>query len=99
MRAVVFAIVAGLCWGVGEIFTKSALNSKQIGPMAVLLVRAAVTLPPAVLAYLSAAYVARSETAAWWREMDGGVWARLVLGSGLMAGFAGVFFFYWGLGS
>jgi hypothetical protein len=25
--------------------------------------------------------------------MEGGVWARLVLGSGLMAGFAGVFFF------
>src|ERR1043165_9477054 len=39
MRAVVFAVIAGQCWGVGEIFTKSALNSRQIGPMAILLVR------------------------------------------------------------
>jgi uncharacterized membrane protein len=99
MRAVLFAVIAGLCWGVGEIFTKAALNSRQVGPMAVLLVRALVTVPPALLAYLGAAYVTRSETASWWREMDGGVWARLVLGSGLMAGFAGVFFFYWGLAS
>ena len=97
MRAVLFAVIAGLCWGVGEIFTKSALNSKQIGPMAVLLVRAAVTLPPALLAYLAAAHLTRSETASWWRQMDGSVWLRLVIGSGLMAGFAGVFFFYAGL--
>ncbi len=97
MRAVVFAVIAGLCWGVGEIFTKSALNSRQIGPMAVLLVRAMVTLPPAALAYWAAAYVMRSETSAWYREMDGSVWLRLVVGSGLMAGFAGVFFFYAGL--
>jgi len=99
MRAVLFAVLAGLCWGVGEIFTKAALNSKQIGPMAVLLVRALVTVPPALLAYLAAAYLTRSETASWWREMDGSVWAKLVIGSGLMAGFAGVFFFYWGLAS
>src|SRR5262249_20200816 len=68
-------------------------------PMAVLLVRALVTVPPALLAYLGAAYVTKSETAWWWREMDGGVWARLVLGSGLMAGVAGVFFFFLGLAS
>jgi uncharacterized membrane protein len=97
MRAVVFAVIAGLCWGVGEIFTKSALNSRQVGPMAVLLVRAVVTLPPALAAYLVAAHLWKSETAAWWREMDGSVWLRLVIGSGLMAGFAGVFSFYWGL--
>ena len=90
-------MIAGLCWGVGEIFTKSALNSRQIGPMAVLLVRALVTVPPAVLAYLAAAYFTRSETSAWWREMDGAIWLKLLVGSGLMAGFAGVFFFYAGL--
>lgn len=99
MRAVVFAILAGLCWGVGEIYTKAALNSRQIGPMAVLLVRALVTLPPAALAYLVAAHLWKSETPAWWRTMDAGVWGKLVIGSGLMAGFAGVFFFYWGLAS
>lgn len=97
MKAVLFAIIAGLCWGIGEIFTKSALNSRQIGPMAVLLVRALVTLPPAILAYLAAAYLTRSETATWWRDMETPVWLKLVIGSGLMAGFAGVFFFYAGL--
>jgi uncharacterized membrane protein len=65
--------------------------------MAVLLVRAIVTLPPALIAYWAAAHVTRSETAAWWREMDGSIWLKLVVGSGLMAGFAGVFFFYAGL--
>lgn len=99
MRAVLFAIIAGLCWGVGEIFTKAALSSRQIGPMGVLLVRATVTLPPALLAYLAAAYLMKTETAAWWRQMDASVWAKLVIGSGLMAGFAGVFFFYLGLAS
>lgn len=97
MRAVLFAVIAGLCWGVGEIFTKAALNSRQVGPMAVLLVRAMVTVPPAVVAYLFAAHLSRSETSNWWREMDGAVWLKLVVGSGLMAGFAGVFFFYAGL--
>jgi|SoiMethySBSTD1v2_1073268.scaffolds.fasta_scaffold2050137_2 uncharacterized membrane protein len=97
MRAVVFAVLAGLCWGIGEIFTKAALNSKQIGPMGVLLVRALVTLPPALVAYFAAAYLTRSETSTWWRDMDGSIWLKLVIGSGLMAGFAGVFFFYAGL--
>jgi uncharacterized membrane protein len=97
MRAVLFAVIAGLCWGVGEIFTKSALNSRQIGPMGVLLVRALVTVPPAALAYLVAAQLWKTETAAWWRDMDASVWLKLIVGSGLMAGFAGVFFFYWGL--
>lgn len=99
MRAVVFAILAGLCWGIGEIFTKAALNSRQIGPMGVLLVRALVTLPPALIAYFVTAYFTRSETSTWWRDMDGSVWLKLVIGSGLMAGFAGVFFFYAGLAS
>lgn len=97
MNAVVFAVLAGLCWGVGEIFTKAALNSRQIGPMAVLLVRALVTVPPALLAYLAASHLGRGETPGWWREMDTSVWLKLIVGSGLMAGFAGVFFFYLGL--
>jgi drug/metabolite transporter (DMT)-like permease len=82
MRAVVFAVLAGLCWGIGEIFTKAALNSKQIGPMGVLLVRALVTLPPALVAYFAAAYLTRSETSTWWRDMDGSIWLKLVIGSG-----------------
>ena len=40
MKPILFAVLAGLCWGVGEIFTKSALNSKEVGPLAAFLVRA-----------------------------------------------------------
>ena len=38
MQAVLFAVVAGLCWGVGEVFTKSVLHSKQVGPLAAIAV-------------------------------------------------------------
>ncbi len=97
MKAVVCAILAGLCWGVGEIFTKWALNTGVLGPMAAQMVRAAVTLPLTIIAFLVASRVVGSEPAAWWRDADAKVWAMLILGSGLLAGFAGVFFFYLGL--
>lgn len=97
MKPVLFAILAGLCWGVGEIYTKSALNSKQVGPMAAFLVRAMVTLPMTIGAYLLAAKFWGTEVTNCWRDMGTGVWLRLILGSGVLAGFAGVFFFYSGL--
>lgn len=99
MRAIVFAVLAGLCWGVGEIFTKGALNTAKIGPLTALLVRTIVTLPLAFFAYLVASNVWKSEPIGWWRELSPSVWAQLILGSGVLAGFAGVFFFYLGLGS
>lgn len=97
MKPVIFAILAGLCWGVGEIYSKSALNTKQVGPMAAFLVRALVTLPLTIIAYMIAARVWNTEVAGCWRGMTSGVWLRLLLGSGLLAGFGGVFFFYAGL--
>lgn len=97
-RAVMFAILAGLCWGIGEIGTKAALNSRQVGPMALVFLRAAVTILPALAACLIATRVTHSEPTAWWR-MSGLTWAQVLIGSGLLAGFAGVFFFYIGLGS
>ncbi|MFN0132170.1 MAG: EamA family transporter [Phycisphaerales bacterium] len=97
MLPILFAILAGLCWGVGEIFTKAALNSKEVGPMAAFLVRALVTLPLALLAYFLASRFWTTEVANEWRTITGPVWLRLILGSGVLAGFAGVFFFYAGL--
>lgn len=99
MKPIVLAILAGLCWGVGEIFTKMALNTAKVGPMTVVLIRAAVVLPPAILAYFLALHVWKSEPPQWYKNMTPSIWAMLILGSGLMAGFLGVFFFYWGLGS
>ena len=97
MFAILCAILAGLCWGVGEIFTKGAINTKEIGPMGAVFFRAGVTLPLALAAYLVAHSVVKSEPQVWWRDMSGSTWAKLIFGSGVLAGFAGVFFFYLGL--
>ncbi|MEX2217408.1 MAG: DMT family transporter [Phycisphaerales bacterium] len=98
MRAVLFAVLAGVCWGVGELATKSVLHSGKLGPMTVLLARAVMTLPPALIAYWVAASLLRSEPEGWWRA-GSPVLAKLLLGSGLLAGFGGVLFFYLGLAS
>lgn len=99
MKPILFAILAGLCWGVGEIFTKSALNSKEVGPLSAFLVRALVTLPLAIAAYLLAARGIgfTHEPTNWFRTAGSATWLKLLLGSGLLAGFAGVYFFYSGL--
>jgi uncharacterized membrane protein len=98
-KAILFAVIAGLCWGVGEIGTKAALNSRQVGPMTAVLVRALVTVLPTLIAYLVATQVWKSEPAQWYTQASGKTWAYLIIGSGLLAGFAGVFFFYLGLGT
>ena len=91
MQAVVFAVLAGLCWGIGEVFTKSVLHSKQVGPLAAIAVRSAVALP--VLWVVWWALWRRLEPVAFWKA-DGAVLWKLVLGSGLMAGAGGMALFY-----
>lgn len=91
MQAVVFAILAGLCWGIGEVFTKSVLHSRQVGPLAAIAVRSAVALP--VLWIVWAALWRRLEPVPFWKA-DGAVLLKLGLGSGLMAGALGMAFFY-----
>lgn len=100
MHAILCAVLAGLCWGVGEIFTKSAINTREIGPLGATLIRAAVTLPLAVLGFIVAFNLKQFHEPAFWRGMNtpsGSTWAKLILGSGVLAGFGGVFFFYLGL--
>lgn len=96
-KAILFALLAGVCWGAGEIGTKAALNSRQVGPMAATLVRALVTILPVTIAYLAATRLAHSEPADWARAASLKTWLYLIVGSGLLAGFGGVFFFYTGL--
>ena len=96
MKAVIFAVLAGLCWGVGEMFTKSVLHSARVGPMTVVLVRALVGLPPALIVYLIAYKLMGNEPTGWWR-VETPLLLKLFLGSAFLAGFGGVFFFYLGL--
>lgn len=97
MQAILCAVLAGLCWGVGEIFTKSAINTKEIGPLGTVLVRAVVTLPLAVAGFAVAYAILKTEPRGMFGAVRGATWLKLIFGSGLLAGFAGVFFFYLGL--
>lgn len=96
MKPILFGILAGLCWGIGEVCTKQVLHSGRVGPMTVLLVRTAIALPFALLVFLLATRVWNSEPRDWW-QADAGILVRLLLGSSLLAGFGGVMFFYLGL--
>lgn len=94
MKAILFASLAGLCWGIGELFTKSVLHTRQIGPITAIAVRSTVALPVIWAAYYIAMYVVRSEPAQWWRTASTATLAKLILGSGLVAGAAAMIFFY-----
>lgn len=93
MVAIVFAVLAGLCWGVGEVFTKSVLHSKQIGPITAIALRSTVALP--VIWAVWAALVAgrKMEPLKFW-QADTTTLLKLILGSGLIAGAGGMLFFY-----
>jgi drug/metabolite transporter (DMT)-like permease len=95
-KAVLFAILAGMCWGLGELVTKRVLASREIGPMGLLVMRTLVALPPSLIAFWLLARVWPSETPKP-LSASTGVLAMALLGSGLLAGFGGVFFFYRGL--
>lgn len=93
MRAILLAVGAGLCWGVGELFTRSVLHTKTVGPVTAIAVRSTVALPVLWVAYVLAVHVMRVEPRTWTRA-DPAVLLRLVLGSGLIAGAGGMLFFY-----
>lgn len=97
MVAIVFAVLAGLCWGVGEVFTKSVLHSGKIGPITAIAVRSTVALP--VMWAVWAALVAgrKMEPIRFW-QAETGTLLKLILGSGLIAGAGGMLCFYLALG-
>lgn len=93
MKAILYAMLAGLCWGVGELFTKSVLLSRQVGPMTAVAVRTLVALPFIAGAALFALYRVRTEPADWYRA-EPVVLMKLVFGSGMIAGAAALIAFY-----
>lgn len=94
MKAVLFAVLAGLCWGIGELFTKSVLHTKQVGPFTAIAVRSTVALPFIWGAYLIAVHRFGAEPTRWWRTAEPATLWKLALGSGLIAGAAAMIFFY-----
>lgn len=93
MKAILFAVLAGVFWGVGELFTKSVLHSKQVGPLTAIAVRSSVALPVLWAAYVVATHRFGAEPAAW-TSADRPVLLKLILGSGLIAGALAMIFFY-----
>ncbi|MBX3364214.1 MAG: EamA family transporter [Phycisphaeraceae bacterium] len=93
MKAILLALGAGVCWGVGEVFTRSVLHSGKVGPITAITIRTTVALPVLWAAYFLAMHVWGSEPRGWWRA-EPAILLKLVLGSGLVAGAAAMIFFY-----
>lgn len=93
MRAILLAIGAGLCWGVGEVATRSVLHGHKVGPITAITIRSTVALPVLWAAYVVAVVVMKAEPRDW---MQAGTptLLKLVLGSGLVAGAAAMILFY-----
>ena len=96
MKAVLFALVAGLCWGVGEVCTKSVLHSKEVGPLTAIAVRSLVGLPLIWLVWFIAkdGFFGSAPEPKGWLSADRAVLAKLILGSGVVAGAAAMVAFY-----
>lgn len=92
MKAILLAVAAGLCWGIGEVATKSVLHAGRVGPLTALAVRSTIALP--LLWCVAAWMLARKSEPGGWTSAGGSDWAKLVLGSGLVAGFGGMACFY-----
>lgn len=93
MKAVIFALLTGLCWGVGELFTKMVLQSERVGAMTALAVRASVALPLILVAAAIPLYATRTEPRDWMHAPPR-IMASLVFGSGLLAGGLALVFFF-----
>lgn len=98
MKAIILACCAGLCWGVGEVFTKAVLHTGKIGPVTAIAVRSTIALPVLWLTYLIVVSWKGDEPRNW---MIAGTptLAKLALGSGLLAGACGMICFYLALQS
>jgi len=94
MKALLLAIAAGLCWGVGELCTRAVLHGGRIGPMTAIAVRSTVALPLIWVAWFVAVHQVGSEARTDWRAVPLADLLRLVLGSGLIAGAAAMICFY-----
>lgn len=93
MKAILLAVAAGLCWGVGELFTKSVLHTHKVGPITAIAVRSTVALPVLWIAWFIAVKLTKAEPADWYRA-DTATLLKLICGSGLLAGAAAMICFY-----
>ena len=91
------AILAGLCWGVGELCSKYVLSSGQIGPITAITLRSTIALPIMWIVYIVTVYVRQDKTEGAISNLQGPQWLAMLLGSGLLAGALAMIFFYMGM--
>lgn len=95
MKAILFAVAAGLCWGIGEVCTRSALHAGRIGPIGAITVRSLVAIP-----LLLGVFWLMTRGAGGLRiepplaQADGATWSKVILGSGIVAGGLAMICFY-----
>jgi transporter family protein len=94
MNATILAILAGVCWGVGEFFTRQVLHGGRVGPITAIAVRSTVALPVLWGAYLIAVQWQGVEPRDWISTAGRATLLKLILGSGVVAGAAGMLCFY-----
>lgn len=96
MKAILFAVAAGICWGIGEVCTKSVLHSGKVGPLTAIAVRSTIGLPLIWMVWLLAkdGLMGAAPEPRGWMHADKAVLAKLVLGSGVLAGAAAMVCFY-----
>lgn len=95
MKAILLALGAGLCWGIGELCTRAVLHTGKVGPLTAIAVRSAVALPIIVAAWLIAQRVLHAPTEPRdWASAGTRPMALLILGSGVVAGAAAMILFY-----
>jgi uncharacterized membrane protein len=94
MKAILLAVLAGLCWGVRELCRKSVLHTHKIGPLTAIAARSTVAPPLLWLVYFVATRGVDAEPHDWWGALAAADRAKLILGSGLVAGAAAMVFFY-----
>ncbi len=87
------AVAAGLCWAVGELCTKMVLASGRIGPITSVTVRCAVALPVMLAVYWVMVPVMKTEPRDW-TSAPPDILAKLILGSGVVAGALALALFY-----
>lgn len=96
--AYLLAVLAGLCWGVGEVFTRAVLRTHEVSALAAIAVRTTVALPVLWAVWAVSRYGVGAESRSPLGDASAATVAKLVLGSGLVAGAAGMVFFYLALG-
>lgn len=91
---VLFAVLAGLCWGIGEVCARSVLHGGKIGPFMAVAIRSSVALPLIWMAFAAAHRFAPAAAGRGLGDLTTREWLLLVLGSGVVAGAAAMICFY-----